>query len=273
MRHHLLTVALQAAREATKIILAAADQPHQVDHKGRTNLVTDTDRRAEARIITVIRDHFPQHTILAEESGKSTTSGDCTWIIDPLDGTTNFVHGYPSYAVSIGVWAQDQPQVSVVVELPLNNVYAAVRGAGATCNEKPIHVSPVKELSQALLVTGFGYEHNHLWHTNMDLFKQLTDLTQGVRRLGSAAVDLCHVASGKVDAFWELDLHPWDTAGGVLLVQEAGGIVTTMRGDPYSIYDKQILASNSALHAALLSITRPQIDTLIKAKVLSDPHE
>ncbi|MFQ6606571.1 MAG: inositol monophosphatase family protein [Fidelibacterota bacterium] len=268
--HTLLAVALEAAREATEIILAAADQPHKVDHKGRTNLVTETDRRAEERIITVIRDHFPQHTILAEESGKSTTSSDFTWIVDPLDGTTNFVHGYPSYAVSIGVWAQNRPQVSVVVELPFNHVYAAVRGSGATCNDQPIHVSPMNDLSQALLVTGFGYEHNRLWHTNMELFKQLTDITQGVRRLGSAAVDLCHVASGKVDAFWELDLHPWDTAGGVLLVQEAGGLVTTMRGDPYSIFHKQILASNGALHDALLSITRPKIDTLIKEKVLSN---
>ncbi len=268
--HDLLTVALQAAQEATEIIMAAADQPHKVDHKGRTNLVTETDRRAEERIITVIRDHFPQHTILAEESGQSTTASEYTWIIDPLDGTTNFVHGYPSYAVSIGVWRQGQPEASVVVELPLNNVYTAVRGQGATCNDKPIHVSPMKDLSQALLVTGFGYEHNRLWHANMDLFKQLTDITQGVRRLGSAAVDLCHVASGKVDAFWELDLHPWDTAGGVLLVREAGGTVTTMSGSPYSIYRKQILASNDALHEALLAITRPKIETLVKEKVLKD---
>ncbi len=242
------SVAVGAAKSAAQIIMDALQHPRDVHHKGRTNLVTETDRRSEDAIISHIRATFPDHSILAEESGTNNRDSDYLWVVDPLDGTTNFVHGYPSFGVSIAVLHDGEPIIGVVVELPVNRVYTAVKNAGAFCDNEPIHVSNVSELEKSILVTGFGYDHNENWHRNMELFKSFTDITQGVRRLGSAAVDLCHVARGVVDGFWEYDLHPWDTAAGILLVREAGGIVTKMNGEPYSIYDDSILATNGLLH-------------------------
>ncbi|MBC8216508.1 MAG: inositol monophosphatase [Candidatus Marinimicrobia bacterium] len=252
----LRSVAVGAAKSAAKIILGTLHHPRDVHHKGKTDLVTETDRRSEDAIISHIQATFPDHSILAEESGTTYRDSDYLWVIDPLDGTTNFVHGYPSFGVSIAVLQNGEPIVGVVVELPVNRVYTAVKNAGAFCDNEPIHVSGVSELEQSLLVTGFGYDHNENWHRNMELFKSFTDITQGVRRLGSAAVDLCHVARGVVDGFWEFDLHPWDTAAGILLVREAGGIVTKMIGEPYSIYDDSILVSNGFLHEDMMKQVR-----------------
>ncbi|MBC8400470.1 MAG: inositol monophosphatase [Candidatus Marinimicrobia bacterium] len=248
----LYAVALEAALAARDIINSAAEQPKQIDYKGATDLVTATDRESEAVITGIIRRQFPDHQILAEESGRTNHKSDYVWLIDPLDGTTNFVHGYPSYAVSIGIAYQENLVCGVIVELPVNHVYHAIRGLGAFCDNQPISVSNVSELGKSLLVTGFGYVHDAAWQANMELFKHFTDLTQGVRRLGAAAVDFAHLASGKVDGFWEFNLHPWDTAAGVLLVEEAGGNITRMDGEKYSVYDKQMLASNGCLHSDLL---------------------
>jgi len=248
----LYAVALEAANRARAIINSAADQPKQIDYKGATNLVTATDRESEAVITGIIKRQFPDHQILAEESGKTQHKSDYVWLIDPLDGTTNFVHGYPSYAVSIGVAYQETLICAVIVELPTNQVYHAIRGQGAFRDNQPISVSNVSELGKSLLVTGFGYVHNAAWQANMELFKHFTDITQGVRRLGAAAVDFAHLASGKVDGFWEFDLHPWDVAAGILLVEEAGGKITRMDGGNYSVYDNNILVTNGKLHESAL---------------------
>ncbi len=246
------SVAMRAAETSADIIMDALNHPKAVSHKGRTDLVTETDKQSEQNIISIIRTSFPNHAILAEESGGTTQSTDFLWVIDPLDGTTNFVHGYPSFGVSIAVFYQNKPLIGIVMELPSKQLYTAIKGQGAFCNNSPIHVSEVCQLEQSLLVTGFGYVHDEKWRNNMKLFQHFTDITQGVRRLGSASVDLCHVARGYVDGFWEYDLHPWDTAAGILIVEEAGGRVTTISDEVYSIFDQSITASNGQLHQDII---------------------
>ncbi len=255
--NHIHDVALKAAKSAADLVLSATNRPIIANYKGKANLVTKTDREAEQLICKIIHDQFPHHGILAEESGSTFPNSNYQWIIDPLDGTTNFVHNYPAFAVSIGVHYKDEPMVGCIVELPANHVYTAMKDQRAYCDGTVISVSTVNKLEKSLLVTGFGYEHDDLWEKNMELFKEFTDKTQGVRRLGAAAVDLCHVASGKVDGFWEFDLHPWDTAAGILLVKEAGGKITQMDGLAYSIFDTQLLASNSLIHEEIKHIINP----------------
>ena len=250
--NRILDLAVTAAKGAADIILSASDQPKVVDHKGINDLVTQTDKESEQYICQVINDEFPDHGILAEESGSTLPNADFQWFIDPLDGTTNFVHDYPSFAVSIGVHQNNKPIAGCVIELPANHVYTAIKGEGAFCDDNNISVSTIKELEKSLLVTGFGYQHGESWERNMVLFKRFTDICQGVRRLGAAAVDLCHIASGKVDGFWEFDLHPWDSAAGILIVSEAGGKISKMDGFEYSIYDKEILVSNGLLHDQMI---------------------
>ncbi|MDG2267117.1 MAG: inositol monophosphatase family protein, partial [Candidatus Marinimicrobia bacterium] len=168
------------------------------------------------------------------------------------DGTTNFVHGLSPYCVSIALFKNNKPLLSVISELPSENLFWAVKGNGAFCNGEKISVSSRKLIRDSLLITGFSYEHDSKWETNMKLFKNFTKISHGVRRIGSAAADLCYVASGKADAFWEIGLYPWDSAAGILLVEEAGGKVTRMDGKPYNIYDKQILATNNLIHNEML---------------------
>ncbi len=249
---HILDVAEHSAKVAAEIIIAAADQPKTTDYKGRTDLVTQTDQEAELIICKTINEHFPDHGILAEETGVYRPESDFQWIIDPIDGTTNFVHNYPSFAVSIGIHNKHKPIVGCIIELPANNVYKSVKDRGAYCNDDKLSVSSVDNLEQSLLVTGFGYKHGQLWEKNMHLFKHFTQLSQGVRRLGAASVDLCHIASGKIDGFWEYDLQPWDTAAGVLIANEAGGKITKMDGADFSVFDDEIVASNGLLHAVLM---------------------
>ncbi len=260
--NHIHDVAVQCGMSAGKLILSALDTPRVPDYKGKTDLVTKTDKESEQLICGLIHEEFPMHGILAEESGSSLPDADYQWIVDPLDGTTNFVHNYPAFAVSIGVFHKNKPIVGIVLELPANRLFSAVEGQGATCNGDSIRVSEVTALNNALLVTGFGYEHGEKWKENMRLFQKLTDVTQGVRRLGAASVDLCHVALGIVDGFWEFDLHPWDTAAGILILVEAGGKVTGMDGKPFSIYDDNILATNGSLHPTLEAYTADSIRTL-----------
>lgn len=250
----LLAVARSIAAEASELIMDGLDRPRNIDFKGRTDLVTDIDRESESLIKERIQTAFPEHAILAEETGRKTGSEDTEylWVIDPLDGTTNYVHGYPSFAVSIGVLHRGKPVAGVVVEMPAKLTSYAQKGGGAFCDDQPIKVSRTSALSHALLVTGFAYEHGEKWQANMELFKTLTDKTQGVRRLGAAAVDICHVARGVVDGFWEFDLHPWDTAAGVVIAREAGATISRMDGSPFSIHDKQILVTNGKLHDPML---------------------
>ena len=252
----LLQVAVESAIASSHIIMEALDTPRVASLKGKTDLVTETDHESENIIKSIIKSFFPEHSFLAEESGEDGTSSDYTWIIDPLDGTTNFVHGYPSFAVSVALYHQNIPHIGVVLEMPHIKLYSAIKGEGAWCEGQSISCSTTTLLQNSLLVTGFGYDHGDKWERNMLLFKSFTNKTQGVRRLGAAAVDLCHVAVGKVDGYWEFDLQPWDSAAGFIIAQEAGAIVTQMDGSDYSIYNNNILVTNPFLHNEMVKEIR-----------------
>ena len=252
MNKELISFAETAALSAGKIILGSTNNI-KVDFKGKTDLITNIDLESERSIIDKIIKSYPSHNILSEEHGLINNNSDYLWVIDPLDGTTNFVHGYPSYGVSIGLVYKNNPEIGVVLELPSKNLYSAQKGYGTFKNGKKINVSKVSKLKNSLHVTGFGYDHGEKWSINMKLFEHFTDITQGVRRLGAASIDLCHLACGTVDGFWELDLHPWDTAAGIVIVKEAGGRITKMNGGKYSIHEDQILASNGLIHSKMLT--------------------
>mmetsp|Transcript_2632 Transcript_2632/g.7831 ORF Transcript_2632/g.7831 Transcript_2632/m.7831 type:complete len:333 (-) Transcript_2632:1876-2874(-) len=270
----LLAVAKSAAQAATQIILAAVDKPRKVSFKGTTDLVTETDKNSEEAIIKVIRQSFPHHGLLGEEGGVSgDVNSEYLWCIDPLDGTTNFTHGYPSFATSVGVLHNSQPAAACIVEFAggpgswVARTYTATKGGGAFFNGQRLETSSTSAINQSLLVTGFGYEHDEPWAANMELFKEFTDESRGVRRLGAAAVDLCHVAIGVVDGYWEYRLKPWDVCAGVLIATEAGAKVTTMEGDAFSVFDRSVLAATPSLHAAMLAKTQPATAKLRKGGI------
>ncbi|GAU45230.1 hypothetical protein TSUD_138020 [Trifolium subterraneum] len=253
----------------TSVVMDAVNKPRNITYKGLTDLVTETDKMSEAAILEVVKKNFEDHLILGEEGGViGEVASDYLWCIDPLDGTTNFAHGYPSFAVSVGVLYQGKPTAATVVEFvggPMcwnTRIFTATAGGGAFCNGQRIHVSATNEVERSLLVTGFGYEHDEAWATNIELFKEFTDVSRGVRRLGAAAVDMCHVALGIVEAYWEYRLKPWDMAAGVLMVEEAGGTVSLMDGGKFSVFDRSVLVSNGVLHAKLLERIGPATEEL-----------
>lgn len=262
----LLTVASRAAREAARFIFRESSRRRKVDFKGATDLVTQADRGAERIILGHISRLFPDHGIVAEESTGKPGHSPYTWIVDPLDGTTNFVHGYPFFAVSVAVYINNNPAVGVIVDVSRGDLYWAMVGKGAflltetldqepdDSKKRPLFVSSTRHLEHALLATGFPYVHDEIWARNFERFKAFTDRTQGVRRAGSAALDLAHVARGWLDGFWEFGLHPWDTAAGVLLVSEAGGQVSLTDGSPFTLFDREIVASNGFLHDEMLNV-------------------
>ena len=253
-KNKLLDVAVEAAIASSNIIMGALENPKEVTLKGKTDLVTSVDKESEDLIKAIIKSSFPDHDFLAEESGKDGRNSDFLWIIDPLDGTTNFVHGYPSFAVSIGLFYQGNPTISVVLEMPHVKLYSAIVSEGAYCEGIRISSSSTSKLIQSLLTTGFGYKHGGLWEKNMKLFKHFTNITQGVRRLGAASIDICHVADGKIDGFWEYDLHPWDTAAGILIAKESGCIISNIEGKPYDINkDKSIVVTNPFINKSFLN--------------------
>ena len=247
----MVTIALRAARQAGEMIVKAADNLDsvQVSEKSKNDFVTEIDKRSEEMIIDTISKAYPDHHFLSEESGfRGSDSSDIQWIIDPLDGTTNFVHGYPSFSVSIGVYYKKNPVVGVVLEMPHVKLYTAIVNNGSWCEGNKIQSSKTENIKDSLLVTGFGYQHGDLWEKNMDLFKIFTDKCHGVRRLGSASIDICHVATGQVDGFWEYDLSPWDSAAGILIAKEAGCIVSQLNGMEYNIFNNNILVTNGIIH-------------------------
>jgi myo-inositol-1(or 4)-monophosphatase len=250
-------LAVTAARAGARVLIDQAREGFRIEHKNPVDLVTDADRRSEQAVIDVIRDHFPEHEILAEERGlKNTHSSSYRWIIDPLDGTTNFAHGFPAYCVSIGLEYQKRVMLGVVLDPTRNDLFTAERGAGAFLNGIRLHVSRTPKLNDALLVTGFAYDIRETPHNNLDNFSRFALRAQGLRRTGSAALDLCYVAAGRFDGFWELKLHPWDTAAGTLIVTEAGGRVTDFSGTPFSIYGTEIVASNGLIHDEMLTVLK-----------------
>uniref|UniRef100_A0A1D2A1M2 Inositol-1-monophosphatase n=1 Tax=Auxenochlorella protothecoides TaxID=3075 RepID=A0A1D2A1M2_AUXPR len=273
-RETLLEVARNAAKAGAAVVLANADKPRIIKHKGTTDLVTDTDSASEEAVLQAITRAYPDHGILGEEGGvMGDVTSDYLWCVDPLDGTTNFAHGYPSFAVSVGVLRHAVPVAGVVIEFTggpggwITRTYEAARDMGATCDGRPISVSRVKVLEQSLLVTGFGYDHDECWAANMDLFRALTDVTQGVRREGAAAVDLCHLAAGLVDGYWEFRLKPWDMAAGLLIAEEAGATATTMGNGALSVFDRSLLVTNGFVHEQLLALTDPKVSALLEAGV------
>lgn len=256
----LFNVAVEAALAASDLIMEALDKPPKTSYKRKYDLVTEADQKSEKVIKRIIKSSFPEHNILAEESGAENLNSDYTWIIDPLDGTTNFVHGYPSFAVSIGVYHKNEAVASAILEMPHKKLYSAITNKGAWCEGEKIECSKTNEIEKSLLVTGFGYERNALWELNMDLFKHFTDLTQGVRRFGSAAIDICHVASGKADGFWEFDLNPWDIAAGVLIAKESGCSISNAKGKKYNIYDGNIIIGNPLIHKIIIKEVRDYLN-------------
>jgi len=224
-----------------------------VQEKGRPgDLLTEADKASEEQVLAVIQRHFPDHAILAEESGKlGEQSAEYLWAIDPLDGTTNYAHQYPFFAVSIGLLVNGVPQVGVIFDPFRQELFRAAKGLGASRNRQPIRVSPTQALSKSLLVTGFAYDRRETIDNNYAEFCHLTHLTQGVRRGGAASIDLAYVACGRLDGYWERGLSPWDLAAGVVLVEEAGGKVTAYDGTPFQINSGRILATNRQIHQAL----------------------
>lgn len=252
----MLNFAIETAREAGQLLLEKFDRGIAIHKKGDTNLVTEADLASEALIIERIRSYYPRHSILAEESGNAVVIGGentWKWIIDPLDGTTNFAHGYPCFCVTLALEHDGEIVVGVTFDPTRNELFAAERGCGASLNGKPIRVSNCENLGDALIVTGFPYDIKH----RDDFARHLTEMllsSRGVRRDGSAAIDMAYVACGRFDGFWEEGLNPWDVAAGVLLIEEAGGQLSYYDGRPFSIYTPPICASNGLLHTQMLGI-------------------
>jgi myo-inositol-1(or 4)-monophosphatase len=247
--------AIEAASTAGAMLLDLARKGFRVHHKDTVNLVTDADRRAEEAIVERLIKAYPTHQILAEEKGVHRHSeSPFKWIIDPLDGTTNFAHGYPAYCVSIGLEYKGAPILGVILDPTRGELFVGAVGDGATLNGIPIHVSRAASLNQALLVTGFAYDIRETPQNNLDHFARFALQAQGMRRTGSAALDLCYVATGRFDGFWELKLHPWDMAAGTLIVYEAGGRVTDFKGGAHSIYGKELVATNGLIHEEVLTV-------------------
>jgi myo-inositol-1(or 4)-monophosphatase len=246
-------VAVRAAVAAGQVLRQHFGRPQQVEHKGEIDLVTALDRRAEALIAEHVRAAFPDHAILAEEGTTGGASAEHRWLVDPLDGTTNYAHGYPVFAVSVAYERAGRVVLGVVYDPLREELFLAEAGQGATLNGRPIRVSPTAELSQSLLATGFPYDRA-LFPAALRRWEALSYRAQAIRRGGSAALDLCCVAAGRLAGYWERPVQPWDLAAGALLVTEAGGQLSSLAGGPPDLYSGELVATNGRLHAELLAI-------------------
>jgi len=249
-------VALRAAQAAGRIHMRWLNKTKAIRKGNPLDLVTEADKEAEAAVIKMIRRAFPEHAILAEESGASTNASEHRWIIDPLDGTTNFAHGFPAFCVSIAYEHRGRVEVGVVFDALHKDMFSARRGKGAKLNGKPIHVSKARTLATSLLATGFPYDRRERRRFYLCFWEDMMTRVEGVRRAGSAALDLASVACGRLDGFWEFGLKAWDVAAGSLLVKEAGGTVTNMDGTPLDLAGAQILATNSRIHREMAQVLR-----------------
>jgi myo-inositol-1(or 4)-monophosphatase len=251
---HLLKTAVRAAQVAGEIQRKSLGKVRSIEFKGEINLVTEVDRICEEKIVKIIRREYPGHDFLTEEAGAFNRPSEFKWIIDPLDGTTNYAHGYPLFCVSIGLEYKGEIVVGVVYEPNMDQLFIGVKGQGATLNRKKIRVSKISLLKRALLATGFAYNVQTKVDNNLNHFGNFIMKAQAVRRDGVAAIDLCYVACGRFDGFWEKDLWPWDTAAASLIVEEAGGRLTRFDGSPFNVYDKEIVASNGKIHEEMLKV-------------------
>ena len=248
-----LTTAIEIARAAGGLLLPIFERRVRVEYKDEVDIVTEADRASERLIVERLRAHFPDHAIVAEEGGSHASDSPYCWYVDPVDGTTNFAHSFPFFCVSIGLERAGEGVVGVVYDPIRDELFTAERGAGAWLNNRPIRVSSIAALSHSLLGTGFPARRRHE-NPNIHFYYQLNMVSHGVRRAGSAALDLCYVACGRMDAFWEFHLNPWDVAAGMVLVSEAGGRVTDMRGGPYSLSSETLVASNGLIHPELVRV-------------------
>jgi myo-inositol-1(or 4)-monophosphatase len=247
-------VAVAAAARAGDVLCGLWGKAHQVEKKGAIDLVTEADLASEKAIHQIIKRAFPNHAILAEEGGVTLGSSPYEWIIDPLDGTTNYAHHLPEFSVSIGLAREGEMVFGLILSPVMGELFCAMQGEGATLNGRPIHVSGTRTMAESLLVTGFPYDLPPVAQIMMSRLARCILAAQGVRRLGSAALDLCYVASGRFDGFWEQNLAPWDTAAGMVIVREAGGKVTDFSNAPFSINGNEILATNGHIHKEMREI-------------------
>jgi myo-inositol-1(or 4)-monophosphatase len=241
----------EIAREAGALLMKYFEARVKIEYKGEVDLVTEADRKSEALILERIRSQWPKHDVLGEEGTRIESGSDYRWYVDPLDGTTNFAHGFPVFGVSLALEFKGKRVAGVVYDPTRDELFAAEQGRGAYLNDRRIRVSAVDNLAECLVATGFPSHKRHK-NPNIFFYHQITLRTHGVRRAGSAALDLCSVACGRFDAFWEFNLNPWDTAAGVLIAQEAGGQVTDFSGAPFNIDSRETLASNALVHEAML---------------------
>jgi myo-inositol-1(or 4)-monophosphatase len=250
--------AIAAALESGRVLRKHFDKKLDVREKGHLGLVTNADLESEEKCLKILLRNFPDFGVIAEESAPKKSESEGCWIVDPLDGTTNFVHRFPMFCVSIAAEWEGQVVVGVIYHPILKDLYVAVRGKGAHLNGKRLAVSKTRKLSDSLLTTGFTYQKQKLLHREMGAFERLSRIARAIRRPGSAALDLAYTGRGVFDGFWERNLSPWDVAAGSLIVEEAGGKVTDFKGGPFSIHSKEILVSNGALHNSLLQTLSPE---------------
>jgi myo-inositol-1(or 4)-monophosphatase len=256
MMNKILDVAIQAAKEAGKIQLEKIGNLTNIDIKDNqdNNLVTEADKESEKIIFKIIKENFPEHSILSKESGSLPTDSNYKWIIDPLDGTVNYAHSVPIFSVSIGIEQDGEIKVGVVYDPSRGEIFTAVKSEGAFLNGRKIKVSEVDDINNAMLVTGFPYNVKENPSNCLEHFRDFILCSQAVRRLGSAAIDACYVACGRFDGFWEVSLNPWDIAAGSLIVHEAGGLAGGFKGEKINIYEKKYLASNGKIHQQMIKV-------------------
>lgn len=258
--HPMLNIAVRAARAAGTIIIRSSDKIDTLDitMKSENDYVSEVDKNAEQEIIYTLKKAFPKHAILAEESGEH-QGNEYEWIIDPLDGTTNFLHGFPQFAVSIALQHRGRIEQAVIYDPLRQELFTASHGRGALLNERRIRVSSKRDLEGALLGTGFPFKQQQYLDMYMETFKALFPMTAGIRRAGSAALDLAYVAAGRLDGFWEIGLQKWDMAAGALLIQEAGGFVSDFSGDSDYMNTGNVVAANPKLIKSLLTTIKPHL--------------
>lgn len=254
--YDILDFAVQLAFESGRIQKRHFQGSFNIRHKGEINLVTDVDLACQARMIEMIREHYPEDEIIAEEKDNTFERGKNRWIIDPLDGTTNYAHGYPFFATSIAYESKGEMIVGVVYNPIFDELFFAQKGEGAFLNGQPLRVSRTAVVRQALLSTGFPYDINTSPDNNLNHWRNFLFRAQAVRRDGSAALNLCYVAAGRFDGFWEIKLHPWDIAAGYLMVAEAGGLVTGLNGETFNLYKGDLCASNGLVHPEMIGILK-----------------
>ena len=252
----LLAFAEDVARGAGDILRRNYGRQQTIHFKGEINLVTDVDRESEEYILGRIREAYPDHGVLSEESPELPSPSPYRWIIDPLDGTTNYAHGYPCFCVSVAVEREGAVVAGAVYDPLLNETFTASRGGGAHRNGEPVAVSGIGDLRKSLLATGFAYDVKSSTDNNFDYFRAFVLTGQAIRRDGTAALDLCYLACGRFDGFWELKLKAWDTAAGLLILEEAGGIASRLDGSPYDIHQPDLLASNGRIHRQMVEVLR-----------------